>query len=92
MKTIARDRSRTIVSIKLIAFFSWFVYIVIAIINNTLIEAFLFSMALVAASYLVFGRKNKSNPIFSEKVKYKEGQHMDTDNHNYLSVFFYSAS
>ena len=92
MKTIIRNQSSKIVSIKLIAFLSWFIYIVIAIFNNILIEAFLFSIAFVAISYHIFGGKNNAKHKLSAKAKHKDTQHTDAGNNNYLSVFFYSAS
>jgi hypothetical protein len=92
MKNIFNSSSKFAVSIKLIAFFSWFSYIVFAILNAVLIEAFLFSVAFLIISYLIFGKEQmKKHSIASpdnNKIEPKPTPH----NQNYLSVFFHSAS
>ena len=92
MRTILNKRSKTILSLKLIAFSSWFIYIVVAIANNLLIEAFLLSIAFVVITYIIFGHKRQTK----QELKLTDADNQEskptTDNNNYLSVFFYNAS
>ncbi|RLD21380.1 MAG: hypothetical protein DRI71_09075 [Bacteroidetes bacterium] len=92
MKTIIKSHSKSAVSMKLIAFFAWFIYIVIAIANTILIEAFLFSVAFVIISYLIFGKKQQKNYGFASTDNDTLEQKSTPHSHNYLSVFFHNAS
>ena len=94
MKTIKRkqsnENSKKIVAVKVMAFLSWLIYIGIAFANNMMIEAFIFSVGLVFAGYLIIGRKTFQKQVASSTNNGTPKANENPPSQNYLSVFFHT--
>jgi hypothetical protein len=95
MKAIKRKQlksnSKNIVAAKVMAFLFWLIYIGIAFANNMMIEAFIFSLGLVIAGYLIFGRNLSKKPGASVSIIRTPLPKESSSKNNYLSVFFHST-
>ena len=96
MKTINRIISKiptkNIVAIKVMAFLSWLIYLGIAFANNIMIEAFIFSVALVIIGYILFGRKSSTGQqklAINNKVSNSDDS---VSSYHYLAIFFHSTN
>lgn len=90
-RNLSKSTSKNIVAIKVMAFLSWLIYIGIAFANNMMIEAFIFSVGLVIAGYLITGRKTIKKQVASSTINSTRKANDSSPSQNYLSVFFHSS-